>query len=1428
MTMENNDGRPLDDEAGGEDPQGWYFDLPGGAWERQEEKNRTLRQRVLGNISEDAEKAKSDPFARQTPEPEEPAKGGLFGFGRKKKQPEPPRESAGGTWTLSGSQMPGENPNGDEPEEADDWSTEIPLHVEPPKDLTLRRRTAAEHGEPWAAADAGWSIGAEDGDADTASTRDDAQDFRDRMQFWARGGQAEPGSEVHETADELEDGPAKEGVPAAADLPFAAAAEALHSDASAVDDAATVDEPGTADEDFISGMRSWANASPGGEAEEDEEDLPAPARNDVLQLRPRHAEPDEKRLDRGSPAAGWSQPADRNDPGASGDEPARFSGEPEPDEPADMLESMRRWAENAKESEHPHFALQHQGDDEVVGGEPPVIPLRPRNQEDHLDEHAPAHETSETAEPDQPRTIPIVLRSRTEPQPETVNRDADEAPTRWDEFFGLDQPDQGGDSSGTGEGLAAMRDWAMKRPEAETEHEIPEEFLKPFDWELGDADSTDTAGRVTADAAELSEWEAEDETALTAFAVVSAADAQDEPVDVVGGWIVGAAASDDQPEPVAPAALASGETGEVDEDPLAGLFDRPAVPTAPEKKPGGMFGRLFGRKKHEPDPEPAPASVDHEPGDWVLPEEDSDVRTVAAESSPEWVATEVEDQPGASSPYGTFAEGLDAGDREVVAAVASEEDDGFDDEWVEIDEPSPAAMLQEIVTAFERPVVSEAPEAPVAESSWAPEEASEAATHGEQAAEPAIFALGDESQEESDEFAWEPEPVTYEEPMASAAEPGDAEVEPEDATPLIAAIQLSLDALGGSDGAAEPVDPVAEEPVADEKPWWEQPAVEEEPVEAVASIEPVAEEPVAEDKPRWEQPAAEEEPPVEAVASVEHAAEEPVADEKPWWEQPAAEEAPVEAGASIEPVAVEPVAEDKPWWEQPAAEEAPVEAGASIEPVAVEPVAEDKPWWEQPAVEEEAPVEAVASIEPVAEEPVVDGDDDDPWAEFVGGEPEAGPLPSAAASLAGSWTTPAPAWTPPAPPSTEHDEDMWGDIAAQAEEAAFGANDGPGIDLAASLESQMAERPIDAPRDWESAGIPPARPDYGDERGAFEPEEADEDVILRAFERHAATPDPEAQPDPAVARETEEALAALFGQDAAQIVDESGAEAEPQSFMRLSGFAPQRESFDGNWAPEADVQEVLAHDRAPYGGTDGAGFLPPPWAAEEFGAEGEGATIRPGSKTKTWIRELVETGLLALLVFLSVRASFQNFKVDGSSMYPTLEDGQFLIVNKLVYSEVDVEKLGKFIPFIEAGEDPKRNVFHGPQRGDIVVLQDPRKPETDLIKRVIGLPGETVEIVGGKVYINDLQLDEPYITSPWNDTKPKILIPDSEYYVLGDNRDNSLDSRSSQVGLVPKDLIIGKAMLSYWPRDKFGLAPNEGGALGDQKPVLTTKRIGED
>ena len=424
---------------------------------------------------------------------------------------------------------------------------------------------------------------------------------------------------------------------------------------------------------------------------------------------------------------------------------------------------------------------------------------------------------------------------------------------------------------------------------------------------------------------------------------------------------------------------------------------------------------------------------------------------------------------------------------------------------------------------------------------------------------------------------------------------------------------------------------------------------------------------------------------------------------------------------------------------------------------------------------------------------------------------------------AASTGTPAQAaWSAPEPepePAAQSD-DMWGDIAARAEEALRSRTEDDRLDLAASLESQMSEEPVaptysweDRPRDWESQ--PP------DAQGDDE-----EDVILRAFEAHAATPDKPEEPDPELIRETEQALAALFGKDAEDIVSESSDEESEKSFIRMSAWAPQRSTpMDGGWAEEEEVEAQLAGASfASIGATD-PGFAPPPWAVEEFEGGASPAGVRGHSRTKTWIRELVETGLLALLVFLSVRASFQNFKVDGSSMYPTLEDGQFLIVNKLVYSEVDMEKLGDFIPFIDAGDDPKRHVFHGPERGDIIVLRDPRNPETDLIKRVIGLPGETIEIVDGKVYINDFLLEEPYITAPWSDNKAKILIPDGEYFVMGDNRDNSLDSRSSQVGLVQEDLIIGKAMLSYWPRAKFGLAPNDGGELTDAKPVLTTQRL---
>lgn len=209
-----------------------------------------------------------------------------------------------------------------------------------------------------------------------------------------------------------------------------------------------------------------------------------------------------------------------------------------------------------------------------------------------------------------------------------------------------------------------------------------------------------------------------------------------------------------------------------------------------------------------------------------------------------------------------------------------------------------------------------------------------------------------------------------------------------------------------------------------------------------------------------------------------------------------------------------------------------------------------------------------------------------------------------------------------------------------------------------------------------------------------------------------------------------------------------------------------------------------------------------------------------------WVREVVEIGLVAVLLFLTIRATFQNFQVDGSSMYPTLVDGEFLLVNKLAYQTIDLERLSIFLPFVDPGDDGKVYVFGPPQRGDIVVFRDPTNPSVDLIKRIIALPGEKVEIIDGKVYINDRLLEEPYVHGHWFGNRPAAIVPEGHYFVLGDNRDNSKDSRSPQIGYVPEDLIIGKATVTLWPRDRFGLAPNDGGRLlDDAPPAPNTRRV---
>jgi signal peptidase I len=162
-------------------------------------------------------------------------------------------------------------------------------------------------------------------------------------------------------------------------------------------------------------------------------------------------------------------------------------------------------------------------------------------------------------------------------------------------------------------------------------------------------------------------------------------------------------------------------------------------------------------------------------------------------------------------------------------------------------------------------------------------------------------------------------------------------------------------------------------------------------------------------------------------------------------------------------------------------------------------------------------------------------------------------------------------------------------------------------------------------------------------------------------------------------------------------------------------------------------------------------------------------------------RELVETVLLTLVIFFMIRFAIENYRIEGYSMEPNFHDGQFLLVSKIQY------------------------LLAPPQRGDVIIFRYPLNPKKNFIKRVIGLPGEKVEIRAGKVFVNGVRLHESY---PFNfadyDYGP-ITVGADEYFVLGDNRPESSDSHSW--GLLPTKDLIGKAWVSYWPPDEWGVVP---------------------
>ena len=175
------------------------------------------------------------------------------------------------------------------------------------------------------------------------------------------------------------------------------------------------------------------------------------------------------------------------------------------------------------------------------------------------------------------------------------------------------------------------------------------------------------------------------------------------------------------------------------------------------------------------------------------------------------------------------------------------------------------------------------------------------------------------------------------------------------------------------------------------------------------------------------------------------------------------------------------------------------------------------------------------------------------------------------------------------------------------------------------------------------------------------------------------------------------------------------------------------------------------------------------------------------TKEKDWGKELKEwvISISAAIIIAFLIRSFivELYIVDGPSMKPTLQDEERLVVNRFIYHIRD------------------------PIKGEVIVFRYPRDTSRDFIKRVIATAGDTIEIREGRVYVNDQLQREDYILEKTRTEYPKVTIPEGTVFVMGDNRNNSEDSRFADVGFVPLNLIKGKAVLVFWPVDEFKTLP---------------------